>query len=225
MYQLYIGNKNYSSWSLRPWVLMKHFEIPFEEVNKEVAGRGANDLHRAYSASGLLPCLHADDFQIWDTLAIAEFLNEQHPDKKLLPNDIHARARARSISAEMHSGFAALRSAMPMNIKMRLKGKAATEAVSADIARIEAIWTEARRDYAGDKPYLFGDFSIADAMYAPIVWRLFSYNFQLTSPAQTYLETMLAHPAMREWEIAALAETTALASYDEAVFEEYGGPR
>ena len=225
MYQLYIGNKNYSSWSLRPWVLMKHFEIPFEEVNKEVAGRGANDLHRAYSASGLLPCLHAEGFQIWDTLAIAEFLNEQHPDKKLLPNDIHARARARSISAEMHSGFAALRSAMPMNIKMRLKGKAATEAVSADIARIEAIWTEARRDYAGDKPYLFGDFSIADAMYAPIVWRLFSYNVQLTSPAQAYLEAMLAHPAMREWEAAALAETTALVSYDEAVFEEYGGPR
>lgn len=225
MYQLYIGNKNYSSWSLRPWVLMKHFEIPFEEVNKEVAGRGANDLHRAYSANGLLPCLHADGFQIWDTLAIAEFLNEQHPDKKLLPNDIHSRARARSISAEMHSGFAVLRSAMPMNIKMRLKGKAATEAVSADIARIEAIWTEARHGYAGDKPYLFGDFSIADAMYAPIVWRLFSYNVQLTSPAQAYLEAMLAHPAMREWEAAALAETTALASYDEAVFEEYGGPR
>lgn len=225
MYQLYIGNKNYSSWSLRPWVLMKHFEIPFEEVNKEVAGRGANDLHRAYSANGLLPCLHADDFQIWDTLAIAEFLNEQHPDKKILPSNVHARARARSISAEMHSGFAALRSAMPMNIKMRLKGKVATEAVSADIARIEAIWTEARRDYAGDQPYLFGDFSIADAMYAPIVWRLFSYNVQLTSPAQAYLETMLAHPAMREWETAALAETTALASYDEAVFEEYGGSR
>lgn len=224
MYQLYIGNKNYSSWSLRPWLLMTHFGIAFEEKLVSVAGRGANDLHRAYSSNGLVPCLHDDGFQVWDTLAIAEFLHDAHPELNIWPLDKKARARARSVSAEMHSGFSALRNAMGMNIKFRLKGKPATSEVAADIERIQAIWREARRDFAGDKPYLFGDFSAADAMFAPVVWRFVTYNVELDENAQKYVETMLAHPAMQAWQAAALAETTAL-HYDAEVFEQYGGAR
>jgi glutathione S-transferase len=226
MYTLYIGNKNYSSWSLRPWVLMKHFGIDFTEKLVGVAGRGASDLHRAYSANGLVPCLHVDDFQVWDTLAIAEYLAETYPDKHLWPTEKWARARARSMSAEMHSGFGALRSAYGMNIKMRLKGAPPSPEVAADIARICAVWEEARGKFAkGNGPYLFGDFSVADAMFAPVIWRFFSYNVALPPVAQAYVDAMLAHPAMKEWEAAALAETTALAHYDSAALGGFGGVR
>ena len=226
MYQLYIGNKNYSSWSLRPWLLMSHFGIPFEEHMVSVAGRGANDLHREYSANGLVPCLHDNGFQVWDTLAIAEYLAEQH--NGLWPSNHKARARARSISAEMHSGFGALRAAMPMNIKMTLQGAALPADVAADVARIDAIWTQTRAEF-GDpssvRPYLFGDFSVADAMFAPIVWRLNSYNVPLSSAAQAYLNNMLNHPHMQAWRDAAIAETTALPHYDNAVLSLYGPAR
>lgn len=227
MYQLYIGNKNNSSWSLRPWFLMTHFNLPFEEHMCSISGRGANDTHRAYSPNGLVPCLHDETgFQVWDSLAIAEFLHEQHPDKGLWPVDTKARARARSISAEMHSGFAALRSAMPMSIKMRLKGAKLSDVVQADVNRIESIWIDARREFAGNKPYLFGDFSIADAMFAPIVWRLFCCNVPLAEEAQQYLQTMLAHPAMKVWEAAALRGDF-IPSYDGDVrlLELHGGSR
>lgn len=220
MYQLYIGNKNYSSWSLRPWLLMTHFEIAFEEVNVPLTGAGA---HVAYSSNGLVPCLHDDGFQVWDTLAIAEFLHDAHPDKGLYPEDKYARARARSISAEMHSGFGALRSTMPMNIKLpRLKGRLLTDAESVDLARIDEIFVSTRAQFAGDKPYLFGDFSVADAMFAPVIWRLFTYNAPLSDEAQVYRDTMLAHPAMKAWADAAIKETTAFAHYDD-VAKEFGG--
>lgn len=229
--KLYIGNKNYSPWAFSSWLLMTHFEIPFTEEVVGVAGRGANDLHRAYSKNGLVPCLHLDDgFQIWDSLAIAEFLHETYPDKHLYPTDKLARARARSISAEMHSGMSNLRGAMPMNIKMRLNGVAGGAAISpevqADIDRTVEIWTEAREQFgnASGKPYLFGEFSIADAMFAPVVWRFFSYNVPLSGTAKAYFDTMLAHPAMHAWEAAALAETTAL-PYDDAVLAQFGGRR
>lgn len=226
MYQLYFGNKNYSSWSLRPWVLMKHFNIPFEEKMVRVAGRGADDMHRGYSANGLVPCLHHNSFQVWDTLAIAEYLAERH--LGLWPIDPCARARARSISAEMHSGFGHVRGAFPMNIKMHLQGCEPSPEVAAEIARIDAIWTQTRAEYAGnsmDKPYLFGDFSIADAMFAPVVWRFYSYNAALSPTAQAYCDAMRAHPAMREWKAAALVETTALPHYDADVLAKYGPTR
>lgn len=223
MYALYFGNKNYSSWSLRPWVLMKHFDIPFEAHQVQVSGKGAHAGHRAYSANGLVPCLHVDGFQVWDTLAIAEFLAERHPG--LWPADALARARARSVSAEMHSGFGALRTAMPMNIKLRLKGKTPSAEVQADIDRVAEIWTQARTAFAGDAgPYLFGEFSIADAMYAPVVMRFVTYNVALPPVAAAYRDAMLAHPAMVEWAEAARAEPVALAAYD-AVAEAYGGAR
>lgn len=223
MYTLYFGNRNYSSWSLRPWLLMKHFGIPFEERRVAVSGKGANEAHRRYSANGLVPCLHVGEFQVWDTLAIAEFLAGRHPE--MWPSDELTRARARSVSAEMHAGFGALRSAMPMNIKLRLQGRPADPAVKADIDRVTEIWQEARERFAGSRgPWLFGEFSVADAMYAPVVWRFHTYNVPLSGAAAAWCEAMRAHPAMRAWEAAALAEGEALAHYD-AVAADFGGPR
>jgi glutathione S-transferase len=220
---LYIGNKNYSSWSLRPWLLLKHLGIPFAEHMVSVAGRDYNPALRPISANAKVPCLHVDGFQIWESLAIAEYLAEQNPN--LWPTDAKARARARSISAEMHAGFANLRKAMPMNLKFRLKGKPADAAVQRDIDRIVEIWTEARTRFATpDGPYLFGAFSVADAMYAPIACRFQTYNVPLTAEAKAYSDNLLAHPAIQEWYAAALQETEAHAHYDDLA-KEYGGPR
>ena len=220
---LYIGNKNYSSWSLRPWLLLKHLGIPFTEHMVSVAGRDYNPALRPIAANAKVPCLHVDGFQIWESLAIAEYLAEQYPN--LWPADAMARARARSISAEMHAGFANLRKAMPMNLKFRLKGKPANEAVQRDIDRIAEIWTEARTRFATpDGPYLFGAFSVADGMYAPIACRFLTYDVPLTAEAKTYSDNLLAHPAIQEWYAAALQETEAHAHYDDLA-KEYGGPR
>ena len=220
---LYIGNKNYSSWSLRPWLLLKHLNIPFTEHMVSVAGRDYNPVLLPIAANAKVPCLHDDGFQIWESIAIAEYLAEKHPE--LWPKDTKARARARSISAEMHSGFTNLRKAMPMNLKFKLKGKSADATVQRDIDRIVEIWTEARTRFAtSDGPFLFGAFSVADGMYAPIVWRFHIYNVPLSPVAMAYRDEMLAHPAMREWYEAALQETEAHAHYDELV-KEYGGLR
>ncbi|MEK7737790.1 MAG: glutathione S-transferase family protein [Pseudomonadota bacterium] len=222
MYQLYIGNKNYSSWSLRPWLLLRHFGIPFVERNVQVAGSGAHAGHRQYSDNGLVPCLHDGDFRVWDSLAIAEYLAERHPG--LWPDDPQARARARCVSAEMHSGFAKMRQALPMNVKLRLRGRSAEPEVQANIDRIVEIWDEARSRFAGGGgPWLYGGFSIADAMFAPVVWRFHAYAVPLPETAARYRDAMLAHPEMRAWEAGALAETVAL-PYD-ALAAEYGGKR
>lgn len=223
MFDLYIGNKNYSSWSLRPWLLMKHFGIPFAEHMVSVAGREYNPALKPLAGNARVPCLHDDGFAIWESIAIAEYLAERHP--QMWPADAKARARARSVSAEMHAGFGALRTAMPMNLKLKLKGKPAAPAVQRDIDRIAEIWVEARTQFAsGDGPWLFGDFSVADAMFAPVAWRLHVYNVELPPVAAAWRDTVLAHPAMREWYAAALLETEAHAHYD-CLAEEYGGPR
>jgi glutathione S-transferase len=221
---LYIGDRNYSSWSLRPWLLMRHFGIAFEERVVPV-GRGPNPAHRDYSDNGLVPCLHDDGFRVWDTLAIAEYLAERHPG--LWPADPRARARARSVSAEMHAGFSAMRSAMPMNVKLKCRGATPSAEVSADIDRIVSIWIGARQEFAARSgtaaPWLFGSFSVADAMFAPVVWRFETYNVPLPGVAAAWRDAMLAHPAMREWEAAALAEGVSL-PYDAAA-DRWGGPR
>lgn len=223
MFDLYIGNKNYSSWSLRPWLLMKHFGIPFAEHMVSVAGREYNAALKPLAGNARVPCLHDDGFAIWESIAIAEYLAERHP--RMWPADAKARARVRSVSAEMHAGFGALRTAMPMNLKLKLKGKPAAPAVQRDIDRIAEIWVEARTQFAsGDGPWLFGDFSVADAMFAPVAWRLHVYNVELPPVAAAWRDTVLAHPAMREWYAAALLETEAHAHYD-CLAEEYGGPR
>ena len=223
MFDLYIGNKNYSSWSLRPWLLMKHFAIPFREQLVSVAGRDYNAALKPLAGNARVPCLHDDGFQVWESIAIAEYLAERHP--AMWPADARARARARSISAEMHAGFAKLRTAMPMNLKLKLKGKPATPEVQRDIDRIVEIWEEARTRFAtADGPYLFGAFSVADAMFAPIAWRFHVYNVPLPAVAAAYRDTLLAHPAMIEWHAAALSESEAHAHYD-GLAEAYGGSR
>lgn len=223
MFDLYIGNKNYSSWSLRAWLLLKHFGIPFNEHMVSVAGRDYNPALKPLAGNARVPSLHEDSFQVWESIAIAEFLAERYP--QMWPVDPQARARARSISAEMHAGFAKLRTAMPMNLKFKLKGEPATPEVQREIDRIAEIWTDARSNFAtADGPYLFGTFSVADAMYAPIVWRLHIYNVALPPVAEAYRQTMLAHPAMLEWYAAALKETEAHAHYDDLA-DDFGGPR
>lgn len=220
---LFIGNKNYSSWSLRAWLLLKHLDIPFTEHMVSVAGRDYNPSLRPISGNAKVPSLHEDGFQIWETIAIAEYLAERYPD--LWPGDPKVRARARSISAEMHAGFANLRKAMPMNLKLRLKGKPVDAVIQRDIDRIIEIWTEARTQFAtNDGPFLFGAFSVADAMYAPIAWRFHIYNVPLPSVAMTYRDNILAHPAMQEWFRDALQETEANPHYDNLA-NEYGGSR
>ena len=223
MLELYIGNKNYSSWSLRPWLLMKHFGVPFVEHMVSVAGRDYNAALKPIAGNARVPCLHDDGFPIWESLAIADFLAERDP--RMWPADAHARARARSVSAEMHAGFVKLRTAMPMNLKLKLKGKPATPDVQRDVHRIIEIWEDARNNFSGGSgTYLFGDFSVADAMFAPVVWRLHVYNVQLPPVAAAYSTSMLAHPAMVEWYQAALLETEAHAHFD-VLATEYGGSR
>ena len=223
MFDLYIGNKNYSSWSLRPWLLLKHFGIPFTEHMVSVAGRDYNPALKPLAGNARVPCLHEDGFQIWESLAIAEALAERYP--QMWPADPRARTRARSISAEMHAGFAKLRTAMPMNLKLKLRGKPATPEVQRDIDRVTEIWEEARTQFATpDGPWLFGAFSVADAMFAPVVWRFHVYNVDLPPVAAAYRDAMLAHPAMQEWYAAGILESEAHAHYDQLA-DDYGGRR
>lgn len=206
MYTLYIGNKNYSSWSLRGWLAMKLSGAPFKEVLVQLQGSGPNPAHRAYSPSGYVPILHDGETVVWDTLAISEYLAERH--RGMWPDDPAARAFARSICAEMHSGFATLRNDMTMCIRERVDVRPWSEALISNIERVEAIWNEARRCHERQGDFLCGPFSLADCFYAPVAFRFQTYGVEPKGAASAYLETLLAHPFLREWEKAALAETT-----------------
>ena len=211
-YTLVVGNKAYSSWSLRAWLAMRHAGIAFNEVRIPLYQDGHVAKIRGYSAAGKVPVLIHGATTVWESLAICEYLAERHPDKQLLPADAAARAYARSISTEMHAGFSALRSAMGMNVRRVLpRGSVSTE-VASDIARIEAIWNESLRRWGG--PFLLGAFTIADAMYAPVATRFKTYSVELSSPAQGYANALLALPAMREWYAAAAAETEILPQFE-----------
>ena len=204
--KLVIANKNYSSWSMRPWLLLTHFGIPFDETLIELDRPGTKVAILAHSASGKVPCLLTDDgFAVWDSLAIAETLAERYPQHALWPRDANARARARSVSAEMHSGFVALRNAMPMNIRAWKPGAGMTLEVLADIARVDAIWGDCLAASGG--PFLFGEFTIADAMYAPVVMRFNSYQPVLSDDAAAYAARVTALPAVAAWIDAARRET------------------
>lgn len=206
MYTLYIGNKNYSSWSLRGWLAVKLCGQPYQEVMVALRGEWMpNPDNRAFSPSARVPVLHDGDVVVWDTFAIAEYLAERHPG--MWPADPVARAWARCIAAEMHSGFSALRNEMTMCVRERVDVRPWSSALAADIARVTEIWTEGRRRWSGGGAYLCGAFSLADAFYAPVAFRFRTYGVPLDGPAAGYLRTMLAHPLLGEWEAAALKET------------------
>jgi glutathione S-transferase len=202
-YTLYIGNKNYSSWSLRGWLAAKLSGAPFREVKIQLRGTYNPD-NRSFSPTALLPALHDGGVQVWDSLAISEYLAERHPG--MWPQDAEARAWARSIAAEMHSGFSVLRNDMTMCIRERLDVHPWSDALTANIARVEEIWSESRRRFGKGGPYLTGEFSLADVFYAPVAFRFQTYNVAPGGAAGEYLSALLAHPFVREWEREALAE-------------------
>lgn len=215
---LHIGNKNYSSWSMRPWLALKWGGIAFEEkvlwLGQEGHGTQQNKDILAVSPSGKVPCLHAGDLFIHDSLAICEWAAEQNP--SLWPADPAARATARAASAEMHAGFPALRNAMAMNLKRRMVREPAwDEATKRELNRLVSLWSELRTRFGGHGSYLFGERTIADAFYAPVATRMRTYSVTLPTPAQAYCETIFADDAFKEWERGALAETMILPSTDE----------
>jgi glutathione S-transferase len=205
MLKLIIGDRNYSSWSLRPWLAAKQAGLPFEEVNIRLREAGTKAEIFKHSPSGKVPCLIDGELTVWDSLAICEYLAEVAP--SLWPSNRAARAEARSISAEMHSGFSALRHSMPMEIHASKPYEGRTAEVGTDIARIVAIWESCRTRYAASGPFLFGDFSIADAMFAPVVWRFLTYAVELPPASRDWVKTMCSLPAMEEWRAGALAES------------------
>lgn len=197
---LVIGNKNYSSWSLRPWLALRVAGIPFRELRIPLYRPGAKAEILKHSPSGKVPALKVGgELVIVDSLAIGEFLAEQFPQKRLWPEDVRARAQARAVCAEMHSGFAALRQHMPMDTRARRPGQGMNEAVAKDIERILALWSECRERYGAGDPFLFGAFSLADAFYAPVATRFLSYGVALPPEAQAYVDAVLALPAMQDW--------------------------
>jgi len=212
---LVIGNKNYSSWSLRPWLAMKVLGIPFREQRIPLYGPDSRRALLAYSPAGKVPCLVDGALHVWDSLAILEYLAEREP--RLWPADAALRARARSISAEMHAGFPHLRQHMSMNIRKRHPGKGRTPESLADVARIVAMWSDCRARFGAAGPFLFGAFSAADAMYAPVVLRFRTYAVELPAPCRAYADAVLALPALGEWIDAAGRETESLPQ-----FEMYG---
>ena len=197
--QLAIANKNYSSWSMRPWVLLSQAGIAFEEIQLKFSDEGRVPGIERYSPTRQVPVLIVDGEPVWDSLAICEAVAELFPDKRLWPADARARQIARSICAEMHAGFCKLRGAMPMNIRASLPGKGMSSQVQQDIDRIVAIWESCRARYGQGGELLFGQFTVADAFYAPVATRFLTYAVTLPSAAQRYAGALLALPAVREW--------------------------
>ncbi|MAW80866.1 MAG: glutathione S-transferase [Parvularcula sp.] len=205
-----IGDKNLSSWSLRPWLLLTEAGIPFTEENIRLDRPETREVLREKSPSGLVPYLIHGDVNIWDSLAIMEYVSELFPEKELWPADREARALARSIAAEMHSGFSALRAVWPMMFTRKDMQHTTQSGVSRDIDRINDLWTLCRKTYGAGGEFLFGQFSIADAMYAPVVSRFVTYGpVKLSPEAETYRDMMFALPAMKKWGDGAQAELAA----------------
>jgi glutathione S-transferase len=210
--KLVIGNKNYSTWSMRPWVLLRQAGIAFEEIQLKFDAAAKVKGIETYSPAHLVPVLMVNAEPVWDSLAICETVAEIFPDKGLWPPDTRARRVARSICAEMHSGFRALREAMPMNIRSAHPGKGMNAAVRQDIDRIVSIWQTCRERFGQGGAMLFGAFCIADAFYAPVVMRFVTYAVELPPLAQAYVEAVGALPAVRDWIEAARRETEFVAA-------------
>jgi glutathione S-transferase len=209
---LVIGNKNYSSWSLRGWLMLKLAGIDFTELRIPLYTEGCRDEIRKHNPTGKVPALKIGAQVIWDSLAIGEYLAEQYP--KAWPEDREARALARSVSAEMHSSFPALRSSLPMNCRARGRSLSLSEEVSGDIARIQEIWRTCRSRHGRGGPWLFGEYSIADAMYTPVALRFVTYGIPVGDVEQHYIETVLTLPSLKDWLRDAEAETEVIELYE-----------
>jgi len=203
---IYLGNKNYSSWSLRPWLALKQTGAAFDEEVIPLSEAATRSTVLRFSPSGRVPALKHNELTVWDSLAICEYLAETFPAAKLWPDDKAARAVARAVSAEMHSGFAALRDHLPMNMRSSFPNRGVTPEVQADINRITAIWRDCRKRFGEGGPFLFGGFTNADAMYAPVVSRFRTYRVELEEESQAYADAVWALPALQEWLTAAKNE-------------------
>lgn len=211
---LVIGNKNYSSWSLRPWLLLRHHGVDFEEVRLPLDTPAFAREVGAWSPARTVPAMRHGELALWDSLAICEYANEAFLDGAGWPRDRAARATARVASAEMHAGFAALRTRMPMNCRRRMHGLALSAEVRREVERVLAIWRDCRARFGGDGPFLFGGFSIADAMYAPVALRFRTYGIEADDNARAWTAALLGLPALQEWLQAAEAEPESLAATD-----------
>lgn len=211
---LVIANKNYSSWSLRGWLMLKQVGVPFEEVVVPLRMPETRATIMRYSPSGKAPCLVDGAITVWESLAIGEYLAEKFPDARLWPTDRAARAHARAIANEMHGGFMPLRRAMPMNIRAHMPGWGMGPGVQDEINRIEAIWRDTRDRFGAGGDMLFGHYTIADAMFAPVACRFRSYGVVLGGTASAYADALLAWPAMKEWTAAANAESWMIPDFE-----------
>lgn len=216
MHQLIIGNKVYSSWSLRPWLLMKTLNIPFEEIQLALYTQQGKAKIRQYHEAGKVPLLidSSIDQVIWDSMAIFEYLHECYPDKKLWPEEKQARATARCIANEMHASFNEIRQQLPMNCRADKVFSRINQALQDDIDRVCSIWRECRSTYATDGDFLLGQFSIADAMFAPVVCRFNSYHIPVGKIENTYMQTILNLSAMQQWISAGRADPTVVTDYE-----------
>jgi glutathione S-transferase len=212
--KLIVGNKNYSSWSMRPWIGLRGAGIPFDEqvISLYVDGSKAQILE--HSPAGKVPVLIDGDIHVWESLAILEYAADKFPDAGLWPSDRAARAHARAVSTEMHAGFVPLREECGMNLWRPPAKKTLSADAQANVARIQAMWTECRARFGAGGPFLFGKFTAADAMYAPIVGRFQTYAIDVTAPVAAYMAAMTALPAWREWRDAALRETWVIPKFE-----------
>ena len=211
---LVIGNKNYSSWSLRPWLALKQARIPFKEIWISLYNEESSSRIKQYSPSGKVPALQDGSVTVWESLAICEYLAEKFPEKHFWPADRKARALARAVASEMHAGFAALRQHMSMNCRQRLPGRGRTPETLKDIERICALWNDCRTHCGKGGDFLFGKFSIADAMYAPVVLRFVTYEVELDAISAAYAKAVIALPAIQEWIADARAETEVIPQFE-----------
>ena len=211
---LVIGNRNYSSWSMRAWVALHAAGITFAEVQIPLRRPESLAAKLEYSPAGRVPVLLDGEVRVWDSLAICEYAAERHPDRGLWPTDGVARAHARAISAEMHAGFESLRTHMPLDTRARYPGRGVGPGVVGDITRVLEIWRACRAAHSDGGTFLFGAFTIADAMYAPVVSRLQTYEVDLDGPTASYAEAVLAHPSVAQWMAAAAQEPWTIAPED-----------
>jgi glutathione S-transferase len=213
--KLVIGNKNYSSWSMRPWLALRANDIAFEEVFIPLyTGDADKGKILDVSRSGRVPALIDGDVTVWDSLAIIEYLAERFPDARLWPHDRARRAHARAIAAEMHSGFLPLRNECGMNLHRPIRAIALSADAKANVARIQEIWSDCRARYGQQGPFLFGAFGAADAMFAPVVHRFRTYAIEVAPPVKSYMEAMMALPAFAQWTAEGLAETLVIDRFE-----------